>query len=152
MASKDDKTTAENTATEQQKQASDGAWPVPGDEGYVIPDGTPQAARQLEDNKRAAADRAAAGSSVHGAPAATPGPQLLGEAAAAQARADEYSGPTMADAHAGTTQAIREGFDTATEKAEDMPQDVTPSAASTATADGGKARTADQSGKGATTR
>jgi hypothetical protein len=142
----------ENSATEAEKQQNDGAWPVPGDEGYVIPDGTPQAAQQLADNRRAAADRAAAGSTVHGAPAATPGPQLLGEAAAAQARAENYSGPTIAERDANTTQAIRDGFETATEKAEAAPQDVTPSAASTATPDGGKARTADQSGKGANTR
>lgn len=44
------------------------AWPQPGDEGYVHNDGTEQARRQLADNKRAAADRAAAGSSAHGAP------------------------------------------------------------------------------------
>jgi hypothetical protein len=149
---KDEKVTAENTATQQEQQANDGSWPVPGDEGYVIPDGTPQAAQQLEANRRAAADRAAAGSTVHGAPAATPGPQLLGEAAAAQVRAEQYSGPTIADAHEATTQAIRDGFETATEKAEASDQDVTPSAASTATADGGKARTADQQTTSKTTR
>lgn len=146
------KSDEKNTATEAARQQDDGSWPVPGDEGYVIPDGTPQAQAQLDANRRAAADRAAAGSSVHGAPAATPGPQLLGEQAAAQARAEQYSGPTIADAHEGTTRAIQEGFDSATEKAEEAPQDVTPSAASTATPDGSPKRTADDASKGRTTR
>ena len=152
MSKSDDKVTDQNTASDALVQQDDSSWPVPGDEGYVIPDGTPQAAKQLEDNRRAAADRAAAGSSVHGAPAATPGPQLLGEAAAAQARAENYSGPTMAEAHKGTTEAIRDGFDQATEKAEASAQDVTPSAASTATPDNSPKRTADQPAAGKTTR
>jgi hypothetical protein len=50
-------------------QRSDGSWPKPGEEGFVHPDGTPQSQSQLDDNLRAAADRAAAGSGVHGAPA-----------------------------------------------------------------------------------
>jgi hypothetical protein len=58
-----------------EKQQKDSSWPVPGDEGFVHPDGTPQAARQLEDNKQAQADRDATGSILHGAPLATPGPQ-----------------------------------------------------------------------------
>lgn len=132
--------TEENSATEAKSQQSDGSWPVPGDEGYVIPDGTPQAAQQLAENRRAAADRAMAGSVVHGAPMATPGPQALGEAAAAQKRADEYSGPTDEDRQAGVTKSIREGFDAAAEKAEASPQDVTPSAATPSTK-----RTADES-------
>ncbi|MEU8270138.1 hypothetical protein AB0B89_23640, partial [Sphaerisporangium sp. NPDC049002] len=53
-------------------QRGDGDWPRPGEEGYVHPDGTPQSQRQLEDNRRAAADRAAAGSTVHGAPLGGP--------------------------------------------------------------------------------
>lgn len=125
-------TSEENTATEAEKQQGSD-WPVPGDEGYVVPDGTPQAAQQLEDNKRAAADRAAAGSAIHGAPAATPGPQLLGEAAAAQARADNYSGPTIAERDAGVSESIADGMAKATEKAEASDQDVTPSAAETPT-------------------
>lgn len=139
----DDKVTKDNSATDALKQQSDSAWPVPGDEGYVIPDGTPQAAQQLEANRRAAADRAAAGSSVHGAPAATPGPQLLGEQAAAQARAEEYSGPTIAERDAGTTESIREGFQTAIDKAEASEQPETPSAVQGI--DGTKSRTADKS-------
>lgn len=135
--------TDENSATEAQKQQGDNSWPVPGDEGYVIPDGTPQAAQQLADNRRAAADRAMAGSTVHGAPAATPGPQLLGEAAAAQERAEKYSGPTDTDRTEGVTASIREGFDAATEKAEKSAQDVTPSAVpeSKRTADDSKPKT-----------
>lgn len=107
---------SENSATVSEQQRADDSWPVPGDEGYVIPDGTPQAARQLADNRRAAADRAAAGSSVHGAPMATPGPQALGEAAAAQARAEAYSGPTIDERDAGVTEAIREGAQAAADK------------------------------------
>lgn len=125
----DDKVTDQNSAKVSEAQRSDGSWPVPGDEGYVVPDGTPQAAKQLEDNRRAAADRAAAGSSVHGAPMATPGPQVLGEQAAAQARADAYSGPTMDERDAGVTESIREGFDAAADKAEKSDQPVTASAA-----------------------
>lgn len=142
-------TTEDNTARDAVKQQGDSNWPVPGDEGYVIPDGTPQAARQLEDNRRAAADRAAAGSTVHGAPAATPGPQVLGEAAAAAKRAEDYSGPTMAETRTSTTDAIREGMDEATKKAEASDQPVTSSAA--ARTDGTKSRTTDAS-KPATTR
>lgn len=48
-------------------------WPEPGQEGFVHNDGTPQAVAQLEGNRQAAADRAAAGSIIHGAPLATPG-------------------------------------------------------------------------------
>ena len=43
---------------EKQQKAKD--WPVPGDEGFVHPDGTQQSIRQLEENKQAAADRVAA--------------------------------------------------------------------------------------------
>ncbi|MGH3672188.1 MAG: hypothetical protein ACRDSH_16400 [Pseudonocardiaceae bacterium] len=46
-----------------------GSWPRPGEEGFVHPDGTPQSEKQILDNRRAAADREAAGSGVHGAPA-----------------------------------------------------------------------------------
>src|SRR5688572_30834205 len=83
----------------QQQGTSD--WPVPGDEGYVHPDGTPQSVAQLEANKRAAADRAAAGSAVHGAPMATPGPQAMDEQLAAQARAEAKSPVDMVEAQDG---------------------------------------------------
>lgn len=46
-----------------------GDWPKPGDEGFVHPDGTPQSERQWQENRWAAADRKAAGSDIHGAPA-----------------------------------------------------------------------------------
>lgn len=101
------------TAVQQQGNS---AWPVPGDEGYVNPDGTPQSVKQLEDNKRAAADRAAAGSSVHGAPAATPGPQLASEAAAAVERAEAKSAVDKVDADKGLTKYITEGLEQAAEK------------------------------------
>lgn len=136
-------TTKDNSAVDAEKQQADNSWPVPGDEGYVIPDGTPQAAQQLEQNRRAAADRAAAGSTVHGAPMATPGPQVLGEQAAAQARAENYSGPTMADKDKGTTEAIQDGFALAREKAEASDQPVTASAVPEST--GSDKRTADDS-------
>jgi hypothetical protein len=129
------------TAVQQQ---GDRAWPVPGDEGYVHPDGTPLSLQQKADNERAAADRAAAGSIIHGAPAATPGPQLQAEAAAAQRRAAADSAVTPADAKAGLAEFVQEGFQRAADKAEAAPEDVTPSAAvpdpkkRTATTEGGK--------------
>lgn len=89
------------------KQTSDGSWPRPGDEGYVTPDGTEHSRKQLEDNRRAAADRMAAGSTVHGAPMATPGPQVREQAAAAEKRAEAYSGPTEVDRRKGVTEFIR---------------------------------------------
>lgn len=64
-------------------------WPKPGQEGFVHPDGTAQAAAQLEANKQAAADRAAAGSIIHGAPLATPGEDPGAETAKAIERAAE---------------------------------------------------------------
>lgn len=112
-------------------QQGDRAWPVPGDEGYVHPDGTPLSMAQFENNRRAAADRAAAGSFLHGAPAATPGPQLQTEMAAAQARAEADSPVTPVEARKGHAEFVREGFERATEKAEASDQDVTPSAADT---------------------
>jgi hypothetical protein len=134
------------TAVQQQ---GDAAWPVPGDEGFVHPDGTPQSVKQMEDNRRAAADRAAAGSAIHGAPAATPGPQLQEQAAAAQRRAEATSDVTPADARKGHAEFVREGFEKAAEKAEAADEDVTASNATpreatpdarkrTATTEGGK--------------
>lgn len=120
------------TAVQQQ---GDRAWPVPGDEGYVHPDGTPQSVKQMEDNQRAAADRAAAGSIIHGAPAATPGPQLQEQAAAAQARAAADSPVTPEEAKTGLSEFIQDGFERAAEKAEASDQDVTPSAATPDSAD-----------------
>lgn len=46
-----------------------GDWPKPGEEGFVHPDGTQQSERQRQENAWAAADRKAAGSEIHGAPA-----------------------------------------------------------------------------------
>ncbi len=93
------------------EQVKDSAWPKPGDEGYVTPDGTEQSRRQLAENRQAAADRMAAGSTVHGAPMATPVPQVRTEGEAAVARADAYSGKTDADRRAGVTKFIREGLE-----------------------------------------
>lgn len=63
------------SAEESEKQRKDTGWPVPGDEGFVHPDGTPESVRQLEGNRQAQADRDHAGLVSHGAPLATPGPQ-----------------------------------------------------------------------------
>lgn len=120
------------TAVAQQK---DSAWPIPGDEGYVHPDGTPQSVKQLEDNKRAAADRAAAGSAVHGAPMATPGPQADQQAAAALARAEEKSPVTDVEAAEGLTKYIRDGMEKAAKDAE--PDASVDAKKRTATTDGG---------------
>lgn len=107
-------------------QQGDSSWPIPGDEGYVHPDGTPQSVKQLEDNKRAAADRAAAGSAVHGAPMATPGPQADEQAAAAVARAEAKSPVTDVEANEGLTKYIREGLEKAADAAADADgQDAT---------------------------
>lgn len=116
------------TAVQQQ---GDRSWPDPGDEGYVHPDGTLQSVQQMESNRRAAADRAAAGSIIHGAPAATPGPQLQEQAAAAVARAEAESPVSPAEARDGLATYVKEGFVRATEKAEASDQPVTPSAADT---------------------
>lgn len=92
MAKKTDDPIAVDAPTASQDEAANqggAGWPEPGQEGYVTPDGTPQAAQQLEDNKRAAADRAAAGSVVHGAPLATPGEDPGAETEKAIARADK---------------------------------------------------------------
>jgi hypothetical protein len=112
------------TAVQQQ---GDTAWPVPGDEGFVHPDGTPQSVAQMENNRRAAADRAAAGSILHGAPAATPGPQLQEQAAAAAARAEAPSDVSPQEARKGHAEFITEGFQRAADKAEESDHPVTPS-------------------------
>lgn len=88
------------------EQQGDRAWPRPGEEGYVHPDGTPQSVQQLEDNRRAAADRAAAGSTVHGAPLATPGPTPDVERDKAVERAENYSGKTVAEGEEELTEWI----------------------------------------------
>lgn len=117
----------EDTFSTAVQQQGDAAWPVPGDEGFVHPDGTPQSVAQMEGNRRAAADRAAAGSILHGAPAATPGPQLQAETAAAVRRAEAPSDVTPAEARKGHAEFVREGFARATEKAEESGEGVTPS-------------------------
>lgn len=132
---------AEDSPQTAKQQQGDSAWPIPGDEGYVHPDGTPQSVAQLEANKRAAADRAAAGSSVHGAPMATPGPQAHDEQAAAVARAEAKSPVTTEEAEQGLTEFIEKGRVRAAEKASssDEPGGAKSDATKrTATTDGGK--------------
>lgn len=131
-----DELKADTPQTAKQQQG-DSAWPVPGDEGYVHPDGTPMSAKQREDNDRAAADRAAAGSAVHGAPMATPGPQMQDEYAAAVARAQEKSPVTQEEADKGLTEFIEKGMERAAEKATGS-EPAPVSEKRTATTDGGK--------------
>jgi hypothetical protein len=80
------------------------AWPEPGQEGFVHPDGTPQSQLQLAANKQAAADRAAAGSIIHGAPLATPGEDPGAETQKAIDRA--ASGDTIVDAPGGSSKVV----------------------------------------------
>jgi hypothetical protein len=101
------------------EQQSSGDWPRPGEEGYVHPDGTPQSERQLEDNRRAARDRAAAGSTVHGAPLATPGPTPDAERAKAVERAEKYDGVTTAEAEEKLTAFVEEKTEEKAEEAGD---------------------------------
>lgn len=103
-----DKTSSPEAAIEQQTA---GGWPRPGEEGFVHPDGTPQAAQQLADNRRAAADRAAAGSTVHGAPLGTPGPNPEAEARRAGQAAADHSGTTAAEARKAHTEFVRDKTD-----------------------------------------
>lgn len=80
-------------------------WPKPGQEGFVHPDGTPQSVAQLEANKQAAADRAAAGSIIHGAPLAVPGDDPGAETLKAIARAAE--GDKIVDAPGGSSKVVK---------------------------------------------
>jgi hypothetical protein len=75
--------------------------------------------QQLADNKRAAADRAAAGSLVHGAPMATPGPDPYGEAAKAAKRAEDYSGVTDLEAREGQAEFVADALQAGVEAADD---------------------------------
>lgn len=125
----------EDAAQTAKAQQADSSWPSPGDEGYVNPDGTAQSVKQLEENRRAAADRAAAGSTVHGAPMATPGPQAAEQAAAAAARAEEKSPVTQVEAEEGLTAFVRERLEKAAKDA--AGEDVKPDARKrTATTEG----------------
>lgn len=77
-------------ASQERADKQGGAgWPEPGQEGFVHPDGTLQAEEQLKANKQAAADRAAAGSYIHGAPLARPGVDPQAETAKAVERAEK---------------------------------------------------------------
>lgn len=91
QSKKDDPIAVDAPKASQDLAADAGSndWPEPGQEGFVHNDGTPQARAQLEDNKQAAADRAAAGSIIHGAPLAVPGPDPEAETAKAVDRAEK---------------------------------------------------------------
>lgn len=82
-------------------------WPEPGQEGFVHPDGTPQSVAQLEGNKHAAADRAAAGSIIHGAPLGTPGEDPAAETQKAIDRAEK--GDEIVDAPGGSSKVVSSG-------------------------------------------
>jgi hypothetical protein len=86
------------------KQGGSG-WPSPGQEGFVHPDGTQQAIQQLADNKQAAADRAAAGSIIHGAPLGTPGEDGGAETLKAMGRARD--GDEVVDAPGGSSKVVK---------------------------------------------
>jgi hypothetical protein len=79
-------------------------WPEPGQEGFVHADGTRQAEAQLADNKQAAADRAAAGSIIHGAPLGAPGENPGAETQKAIARAAD--GDTVVPAPGGSSKVV----------------------------------------------
>lgn len=106
MASKkDDPIAVDAPEASQDRAESQGkGWPEPGQEGFVHPDGTPQAAAQLQANKQAAADRAAAGSAIHGAPLATPGENPGAETQKAIDRA--RTGDEVVDAPGGAVKVV----------------------------------------------
>lgn len=87
------------------KKQGGAGWPEPGQEGFVHPDGTAQSVAQLEANKQAAADRAAAGSIIHGAPLATPGDDPGAETLKAIDRARE--GDEVVDAPGGSSEVVK---------------------------------------------
>lgn len=89
---------------EADKQGGSG-WPEPGQEGFVHPDGTQQSIKQLADNKQASADRAAAGSIIHGAPLASPGGDPGAETQKAIDRARE--GDEVVDAPGGSSKVVK---------------------------------------------
>ncbi|NUO35881.1 MAG: hypothetical protein HOQ45_02435 [Nocardioidaceae bacterium] len=108
MASKktDDPIAVDAPQASQYAAESQGdGWPQPGQEGFVHPDGTPQSVAQLEANKQAAADRAAAGSIIHGAPLATPGDDPVAETQKAIDRAAE--GSDVVDAPGGSSKVVK---------------------------------------------
>lgn len=99
---------ADQASPERAETQVGAAWPKPGDEGYVHPDGTPQAAAQLQANRQAAQDRAAVGSLIHGAPAVERGGNPDASAVAAQ-RAEAYSGPSNVERDKAVTEHVRDG-------------------------------------------
>lgn len=95
-AAAQDRPAADEVAEVQQESK---AWPKPGDEGYVHPDGTAQSVQQLEANRQAAADRAAKGSIVHGIPHGVPATEDRFDLPAEQrlANVDEYPAEVEGD-------------------------------------------------------
>lgn len=92
-------------ASQNRADSQGNGWPQPGQEGFVHPDGTKQAEQQLADNKQAAADRAAAGSIIHGAPLAVPGDDPGAETQKAIDRAAE--GDEIVDAPGGSSKVVK---------------------------------------------
>ncbi|GIH91947.1 hypothetical protein ACFFMN_33925 [Planobispora siamensis] len=135
----DDTQPTPEKAVEQQGRSD---WPRPGEEGYVHPDGTPQSEKQLADNRRAAADRAAAGSTVHGAPLATPGPDPQAERDKAVERAENYDGVTTAEAEEKLTAFVEDKLE---EKVGEAGEDTAQSR--TTTRRTSASRTAKDTGK-----
>jgi hypothetical protein len=108
MASKksDDPLAVDAPEASQDRAESQGdGWPKPGQEGFVHADGTLQAEQQLADNKQAAADRAAAGSIIHGAPLAVPGDDPGAETQKAIDRARE--GDEVVPAPGGSSKVVK---------------------------------------------
>jgi hypothetical protein len=106
-AKKDDPIAVDMPKASQDVAESQGGsgWPKPGQEGFVHADGTPQSVKQLEDNKQAAADRAAAGSIIHGAPLGTPGEDPGAETVKAIERARD--GDEVVDAPGGSSKVVK---------------------------------------------
>lgn len=120
-----------SSVVERGRAQRGGSWPKPGDEGFVHPDGTPQSERQLADNVRAAADREAAASGVHGAPG-------QGGVQAVPMVDDE---PTeLAKARGEHTQYVRDGLAALVEatEAEDAPSSAKHEAPVSKSADSSK--------------
>lgn len=92
-------------ASQDRAEKQGSGWPEPGQEGFVHADGTPQAEQQLRDNKQAAADRAAAGSIIHGAPLGVPGDNPGAETQKAIDRARE--GDEVVPAPGGSRKVVK---------------------------------------------
>ena len=121
MANNDDPIAVDAPDASQDRADSQGGsgWPAPGQEGFVHPDGTRQAEEQLAANKQAAADRAAAGSIIHGAPLATPGDDPGAETVKAIQRARE--GDEVVDAPGGSSKVVSDSAPSKRTTAQNRP-------------------------------